>query len=86
MAPQEINWAIYKSLPPEQAQYQLAHVHERRRKSIAVAYAICLSIAFVAVIMRFVSRRIGRSSYGADDWSMVVAMVGHRLRLQPLRT
>lgn len=75
MAPQDINWAIYKSLPPEQAQYQLAHIHERRRKSIAVAYAICLSIAFVAVIMRFVSRRIGRSSYGADDWSMVVAMI-----------
>lgn len=77
MAPQEINWEIYHSLPLEQAQYQLAHVSERQTKEIAATYSICLPLALVAILMRFVSRRIGRSSYGADDWMIIVAMVGH---------
>ncbi len=75
MAPQAINWAIYYSLPPEEAQYQLAHVHDSKRKSIATAYIICLPIHILAVVMRFVSRRIGRVSYGADDWIMLLGLV-----------
>lgn len=86
MAPQEINWAIYHSLPIEQAQYQVAHIHQRRTKDIATSYFICLPIAFIAIIMRFVSRRIGRSSYGADDWVMVVAMVRHWQHLRSTKT
>lgn len=75
MAPQAINWAIYNSLPPEEAQYQLAHVHDSKRKSIAAAYIACVPIIFLAVILRFVSRRIGRTAYGADDWIMVLGLV-----------
>lgn len=75
MAPQAINWAIYNSLPPEEAQYQLAHIHDSKRKSIATAYIICVPIIFLAVIMRFVSRRIGRTALRADDWIMVLGLV-----------
>ena len=75
MAPPEINWAIYHSLPPQEAQYQLAHVHDNRKASIAATYAICLPMAFIAIIMRFWSRRIGRVLYGLDDWTIVVAFV-----------
>lgn len=77
MAPQHINWAIYNSLPPEQAQYQLTHIHESRKASTAAAYTICLLMGCIAIIMRFVSRRIGRTPYGADDYVMVAAYVGH---------
>lgn len=77
MSPQEINWAIYHSLPLEQAQYQLAHIHESKKAEIATSYSICLPIAVVAIIMRFVSRRIGGTTYGADDWVIVVALVTH---------
>ena len=76
MASQEnINWAIYDSLPPEEAQYQLAHIHESKMASVVVTYAICLPILVLANIMRFVSRRIGRTKYGADDWVMLLASV-----------
>lgn len=81
MAPQQINWAIYDSLPPKEAQYQLAHIHDSRKASVAAAYAVCLPIAFIAVIMRFVSRRIGRVSYGLDDWVIVMAYVRHSYSL-----
>ena len=76
MAPPAINWAIYNSLPPEEAQYQLENIHDSKRKSMAVAYIICYSISFTAVILRFISRRIGRIPYGADDWFIVLAQVG----------
>ena len=75
MAPQAINWLIYNSLPPDEAQYQLAHVHDSRKRSIAAAYIVCIPIVFLSVMMRFVSRRIGRTSYGADDWTMVLGLV-----------
>lgn len=75
MAPQTVNWAIYNSLPPAEAQYQLAHINDNKKRSIAAAYIVCVPIIFLAVIMRFVSRRIGRTSYGADDWIMVLGLV-----------
>lgn len=78
MSPQQINWAIYQSLPPEQAQYQLAHIHESKIDQVAISYFISLPIAVLAIIMRFLSRRIGGTPYGADDWVIVVALVTHR--------
>ena len=83
MASQAINWAIYNRLPPEEAQYQLAHIHDSRRKLIATAYIVCIPIGVIAVIMRFVSRRIGRTAYGADDWFMLGAQVGSHHCLFP---
>ncbi|CAD6594535.1 MAG: hypothetical protein ASARMPRED_000617 [Alectoria sarmentosa] len=75
MAPQQINWAIYNSLPPAEARYQLSHVNDSKDASTAAAYAICLPMAIIAIIMRFVSRRMGRTPYGADDWVIVLAFV-----------
>ena len=79
MAPQVINWAIYNDLPPEVARQQLAHVNDSKKKSMAAAYIISYLIIFSAVIMRFISRRIGRISCRRDDWSIVVALVGYPL-------
>ena len=76
MAPQRtINWAFYNSLPPDQAQYQLAHVNDSKWVAILIAYIISIPICLLAVIMRFVSRRIGRTKYGADDWVMLATSV-----------
>ena len=75
MSTENINWAVYSSLPPQEAKYQLAHIHDDKTTSFIVAYALCLPLAFLAVITRFASRRIGRVLYGADDWMIVVAFV-----------
>ena len=85
MAPQAvINWAIYDSLPPAEAKYQLAHIKDSKRVATLIAYVVSASLSLVAVIMRFVSRRIGRTKYGADDWVMLAALVfkvSYRLRI-----
>ena len=76
MASQEnINWAIYESLPPEEAQYQLAHINESKRASIVITYVVCIPILVLAIAMRFISRRISRTKYGADDWVMLLGSV-----------
>ena len=76
MAPQTtVNWATYNSLPPEQAEYQLAHLKDSRRVATLTAFIIAVSISLLAVILRFVSRRIARTKYGADDWIMLAALV-----------
>lgn len=76
MAPQAIiNWTIYKSLPPKEAQYQLSHINDSKTVSLAIAYLICFPIHVLALTMRFVSRRIGRTEYGVDDWTMLVGLV-----------
>ena len=86
MASQEnINWIIYESLPPEEAQYQLVHINESKRASIVITYIICIPILVLAIIMRFVSRRIGRTKYGADDWVMLLGLVITVLFLLGLR-
>lgn len=73
--PKTINWAIYNGLPPMEAEYQLAHVRDDKRISIAIAYIICFPTILLAISMRFVSRRIGHIKYGADDWTMLLGLV-----------
>ena len=75
MAPQAINWAIYNSLPPKEAGHQLANIHDNKRRSLAITLTICYLISFGAVIMRFISKRVGRIQYRADDWSILAALV-----------
>ena len=76
MAPQTIiNWAFYNSLPPDQAQYQLAHINDSKAGGVLAAFIISILISLLAVILRFLSRGIGRIKYGADDWFMLAASV-----------
>ena len=58
-------------------QYQRAHVNESRVSNLIVSAAICLPLAFLAVILRVVARRLGKIPFKADDWCIVVALVSH---------
>ena len=69
------NEAISHHLPPAEAQYQLAHIHESRAKELVVSHFICLMIAVVAVTLRFVSRRMSKTPLKMDDWMIVAALV-----------
>ena len=75
MSTHAINWAVYKSLPPAEAQYQLDHVHESRVRDIVSAHISCFTILAVAIILRFIARRMSKTSIKADDWMIVAALV-----------
>lgn len=70
-----INWAVYRSLPPFEAQYQLDHINESRVSDIVLSHIACLVIAFVAIALRFVSRRMSKTAIKSDDWMIVAALV-----------
>ena len=74
-----INWSVYNSLPPAEAQYQLDHVNESRAEAIFSSYIACLIIAIVAIVLRFISRRMSKTAIKADDWMIVAALVNSRL-------
>ena len=67
------------TLPPEELQYQEEHKSDNRGPKIIVSLAIMLAIAYIAVGLRFWSRRMNhvRSSY--DHWMMVLGLVRQAL-------
>lgn len=61
---------------PSEIAFEQAHIHQSRQIDIAVSNGICLGIAFVAVLLRFISRRLAGTSNGPDDWWAWIALVG----------
>ena len=68
------------SLPPAEIQYQLVHQNENRGADIIAANTIMLVAAYIAIGLRFMSRRLMHATLGADDWMMVVGLVSPELR------
>lgn len=68
------------SLSPSDVLYQQAHINENKSAEIITACAICLTAAYLAVVLRFVSRRISKTSLEADDYTIIAALVRCNLR------
>lgn len=65
------------SLSSSEVLYQQAHAYEDKSPRIIAASAVCLVSAFLAVIFRFVSRWMIRTSLQADDYTIIVALVSY---------
>lgn len=61
--------------PAAASEYQQLHIHDSRVHKIVVSLAVCLPAAYIAVVLRFISRRIGKVPLKADDWWIVVGLV-----------
>ncbi|KAL9607133.1 MAG: hypothetical protein Q9167_007926 [Letrouitia subvulpina] len=55
--------------------YQIAHIRDDRSQDIIVSHGICITLAAIAIILRFISRKLGKVRIGADDWMIVAAFV-----------
>lgn len=62
--------------------YQLLHIKDSRVPNLVISMAMCLPAAYIAVVLRFVSRRVGTVPLKADDWWLVVGLVSRRLLLE----
>ncbi|KAL8819662.1 MAG: hypothetical protein Q9223_001958 [Gallowayella weberi] len=60
---------------PKELQYQLDHVHDDRAKDIVVSNSICISLAALAVVLRFSARRLSKAKVGADDYMITAALL-----------
>lgn len=60
---------------PQSLQYQEKHKNENKGPEIVVSLAIMLAVAYIAVGLRFTSRRMVRVKLSYDDWVMVIGLV-----------
>lgn len=60
---------------PSEIQYQLDHIREDRSSDIVISHIICMTLATVAVILRFTSRRLCKAAILADDYMIIAALV-----------
>lgn len=51
------------------------YLNDYRGEELIAFYTIAIALAYIAVIMRFVSRKVASSKIGLDDYLVVVALV-----------
>ena len=64
-----------QQLPPEVIQYQLQHIHEDRSSDLITAFTTCTVLAYIAVALRLIARRVNRAPLQADDLWVLIALV-----------
>ena len=60
---------------PAEIEWQEQQASDSLVPNIIAVNAVCFPIACIAVILRFVARRIAQVKYKADDWLIVVGLV-----------
>ena len=64
------------SLPsPAELQWQELHAKDNAVPSIVAANVAGFSLACIAVVLRFVARRVAKIKYQIDDWLIIVGLV-----------
>lgn len=61
--------------------FQQTHIHDDRRGGIITVNVLTLIIAYTAVLLRYLSRRLAGTSFGADDGWICVALVRQRVEI-----
>ncbi|KAK0510708.1 hypothetical protein JMJ35_007140 [Cladonia borealis] len=56
---------------PAKILYEQQHITDDRSAALIAANVVCVSLAFIAVCMRFTSRRMAKIKYKADDWLII---------------
>jgi hypothetical protein len=63
------------ALTPQMVATLQASDKDNKTKAYIAGNAICLVAAFIAVVLRFASRRVARAKIGIDDYLIVIALV-----------
>ena len=71
-------------LPPEEVEYQEAHLYEDYTRNLAGLYLVLVVLAFISMVLRVASRRITGMRLAADDWTFLVGAVGDLKQYQCL--
>ena len=60
---------------PAKILYEQQHITDDRSAPLIAANVVCVSLALIAVCMRFTSRRLAKIKYEADDWLIIIGLV-----------
>lgn len=59
---------------PAKILYEQQHITDDRSAPLIAANVVCVSLALIAVCMRFTSRRLAKIKYEADDWLIIIGL------------
>ena len=62
--------------PLEEIEYQKLHYHDDKAPAIYAGSTLLIASATIVVVLRLVARRMSSASWQADDFSIVIALVG----------
>jgi len=62
-------------LTPAEIRNQEDHISDNAVPNVIATNAACLSLAAIAVALRFICRRLKRIKYEADDWLILAGLV-----------
>ena len=60
---------------PSDILYEFEHIHDDRGPELVVCVCICLTLAYIAVALRIVGRRVSRAKLQADDCWIFITLV-----------
>ena len=72
-------------LSATEVQYERENIRQDQLPRIVASYATCLSLAYIAVVLRFIARRISRAPLQADDLTIFIALVRSSFTVQSFR-
>ena len=64
-------------MPPEQLEYYEEHASDTVQPNLIATIVLGLAVACLAVILRFLARRMNKLPFRADDWLVLLALVQH---------
>lgn len=59
----------------DEIQYQLDHIEDNRVNDIVVSNSVCIGLAAIAVLLRFVARCLSKAKVAGDDYMVSAALV-----------
>ena len=62
-------------VPPEDIQYQQQHIDDNRASDLITTFATCTALAYLAVVLRLIARRLNKTTLQADDFWVLIALV-----------
>ena len=60
---------------PAKLVFEQQHITDDRSANLIAANVVCVTLGFIAVCMRFISRRMAKIAYKADDWLSISGLV-----------
>lgn len=68
-------------ITPQEIVYETIHFRDDKGPAIVGGSILLIVFATIAVVLRLVARRIKRTAWGADDYTIVLSLVGCDVKL-----
>lgn len=66
---------MYRPISAAEVQYELEHVDDNRQQDLIKSLAAGVVLAYLAVVLRLVARRISKARLQADDYWILFSLV-----------